>query len=153
MSSGDEPANGLLGGGRESAGGLSRLGVVAARTFDRKAAGLLRVASVATRGLLQQSGQRFGHRATRLQDRAQGNAFGVGIAVEDAGKEPGLAPESGVEAGRIDAERLREVGDADRVVAARVKQALGRGDGLLGIEAARATARTRLICSHEYKMP
>jgi hypothetical protein len=95
------------------------------------------------RGFHQDRSERFGNRATGLEDLTERHAVGAGVALKDTSIEPGLAPEGSVEAGRIDAERVREIGDADVVVAARVKQALGDGDSVLRVKAARAAAGAR----------
>ena len=47
-----------------------------------------------------------------------------GITIEDAAVEARLATKGGIEAGRIYPDRLGEIGNADRIVAAGVKKAL-----------------------------
>jgi hypothetical protein len=62
-----------------------------------------------------------------------------------------LLPKRGVEARRVDAERLGDVRDADGVVAARMERVLSGGDRLLGSKR-RGGPRWAIICSHHYKI-
>ena len=65
------------------------------------------------------------------------------IAIEDALVQRRLAAEGGVEAGRVDAQGLGQVGDAHGVVAFGVEEPLGGRHGLVCIETARPPTPAR----------
>jgi hypothetical protein len=153
MTGSNKAADGAFTRGCQGAGSVPRLGVVAARTLNRKAASSYRVSGIAASGCLKHSGKRFRDGAPWAENIAQRNARSRGVVAEGPSEEAGLAPKGRVEAWWVDAEGFREIGDADRVVATFVKQALGRDDGLFGIEAARPATGTRRFCRHDYKKP
>jgi hypothetical protein len=111
------------------------------------------IGCVAAGGFLQHGSEGFGHGPVRLQYVVQGNGPGAGPVIENAAVKTGLVAERCVEARRVDAERLGNVGDADRIVAARMEKMLGSGERLLRIEAPGPTSPFRIICSTHYKNP
>lgn len=147
---GNVDADHVLRGRVEGAGGRAGFLVIATCAFQHEAASSSGIGSIAPGGLFQHRRQAFGDRAVRPQQVRKGNCFGNGVAFENASVEAGFVAESGVEAGRVDANGCRNVRYADSIVAARVEQALGSSHTLVGIEAAWTTARAQFICSDHY---
>src|SRR5699024_3337654 len=110
------------------------------------------IGDITTGSLLQQRQKAVGNGAIGPQQVRERNRALLGVAFEDAGVEPELAAEGGVEARRIDAQRIGDLGHADGLVAAGMKQTLGDGDRLVRIEAPWPTAPTRIFCNGHYRI-
>jgi hypothetical protein len=92
-------------------------------------------------GFLQQGRKALGDRTVRQQDILEHDRAGSSVPVEDAGVEAGFVAEGSVEAGRVDAERIGHLGDAQCIISARVEQALRGRHSIFRIETARPAAR------------
>lgn len=137
----------------EDAGGRPCLLVVATDAFQHEAANGDRIGRIAASGFLEHRCKGFAHRPVRKQEIFKGNCVGAGIAVENAGVEPGLVAECGIETGRVDADGVGDVSNADSIVAASVEEALGRSNRLVRIETTWPATNTAMFCSHCYKIP
>ncbi|VTN08897.1 Uncharacterised protein [Raoultella terrigena] len=117
------------------------------------ASGGRRVGNVAPCRIVQHGHQTLHHRTVIAQKFRKGNRPGAAIAIQHAVIKAELAAKRGVEAGRIDAERLCQVGNADRVIAPRVKKVLRNFNGLQRIKLTRASRGAALFCSIHYITP
>ncbi len=147
----DVAADRVFRGALEGMGRLSRLRIVAAGSLQNEATGSRGIGRVAARGVFQHGSERRGHGPVRAQKLGKRDSAGVYVPVEGTLIEAAFVSEGRVEARRVDAQHLGDVGNADPLVAARVEEALGAGNRLLGIESTRAAAATRLFCSEQYK--
>lgn len=147
VTGGDVAANHFFRGSVKDSGGLARLPIIAAGSFQYETAVAVGIGSVLASGLLEQQCKRVGYRAIRIQKVCKTDRAGAGVPVENACVEARLATEGGVETGRVDAESIGQVRDADGVVAVDVEQALGDSNRLVEIETTGAAAWTRVICS------
>src|SRR5690606_7674323 len=131
---------------------LARARIAASNSFKDQAARSAGIGHVAAGGIFQDRDQRFSRRSIGAQQLRKRDGAGLRVAFKDAFVEAGFTSKGGVEARRIDADRLSDIGDAHRVVASRMEQLLGDVDSFIRIETPRSSTRT-FICSYHYETP
>lgn len=145
--------NEFFGAEVERASSVACTDVVATRAFEHKAPARRWIQRIATRSLLQHSRNGFGDGDVGAQNVRERDRFSFRPIIEHALVKAGFAAESGVKAGRIDAERVGDIGDADRVITAFMEKLLRSRHRRLGIEITRSAAGAGFICSNHYKIP
>ncbi len=105
----------------------ARVPIAAAGAFQHEAAARGGIDD-ALRGRLLRQGSGLSDGPVGAQDIVEGIGPGLDPMIQNAGVQAGLVAKGGVEARRVDPQRLGDVGDADGVVSARVEEMLGGGD-------------------------
>ena len=153
MSFGDIAADHCLGGEMTGARRVPRVAIVTVRAFHDEASRGGRIGGVKAGSFLQNGSKTQSHGPVTAKQAGERKRMSGAVAVQHTVIERGLASERGIEAGRINAERLRDVRDTDTVISMRMEKALRDRHRVVRVEATWATSGSMRFCSQSYTYP
>jgi hypothetical protein len=120
-------------------------GIGATNRLEDKAATSLWIGHIGLRGCKKKAGECVGWSAIGPQYRLR-RQLSFRVPLKHPLKEGSFAALSGIEAGRLDSERVGQRGDPDTVIAMRMEETLADRDARVGIEGSGASSPAQ-FCS------